>query len=424
MQSLLLCCLRHRTNETIIKEVFHLVNFLISQGVYALLFLYVAFSDSVLRFLTSVLHASIPSSCFQSLCTILHHCLLRSSVYFELSFHILEAPLSSFSSLLYLMSSYSSLNCQLSICSLLSLSLDYSPWYIPLIESGLYIQLHQCVNSLPQSIQTSLMRILHSCGEIGLEEQLDAPGMTLPLCQLFIHQLSTAESPIEYDVYCVYRYVQEHQVDSSSLWLMLENLSQTLSRWSIFSKLFHFVLIHFPPSSDATLVYLLDTIKRRNGCIESKTTSYLLSHSQYNHVNSCLATHFHFTSSTISLIAFIQLSPLDVAEEVTESHHKGPLCNELPNQWLLDVLDRGENEEELPENVKCQIRGVLRQFLQSSEISVLSPLHSLIKEHSEVARLCLVWVPSLPSLLVSHWDESAARILLETLARVCENEQV
>ena len=141
-------------------------------------------------------------------------------------------------------------------------------------------------------------------------------------------------------------------------------------------------------------------------------------------MNSCLATHFHFTSSTISLIAFIQLSPLDVAEEVTESHHKGPLCNELPNQWLLDVLDRGENEEELPENVKCQIRGVLRQFLQSSEISVLSPLHSLIKEHSEVARLCLVWVPSLPSLLVSHWDESGARILLETLARVCENEQV
>ena len=113
---------------------------------------------------------------------------------------------------------------------------------------------------------------------------------------------------------------------------------------------------------------------------------------------------------------------MDVAEEVTESHHKGALCNELPNQWLLDVLDRGENEEELAENVKCQIRGILRQFLQSSEISVLFPLHSLMKEHSEVARLCLVWVPSLPSLLVSHWDEPAARILLETLARVCENE--
>lgn len=85
MQSLLLCCLRHRTNETILKEVFHLVNILISHGIDSYSVLYQAFSDSVLRFLSSVLHASIPPSCFQSLCAIIHHCLLRSSVYLNWS---------------------------------------------------------------------------------------------------------------------------------------------------------------------------------------------------------------------------------------------------------------------------------------------------------------------------------------------------
>ena len=344
-------------------------------------------------------------------------------MYLHWSCPVLEAPLSYFSSLLYSLSSYSSLDCQSSICSLLSLSIDYSSWYIPLIESGLYIQLHQCVNSLPSSLQTSVVNVLQGCGEIGLKQQLNASGMTPTLCQLFIHQLSTTESPIEYDVYCVSRFVQDHQVDSSSMWLMLENLSQTLNHWSVFAQLFHFVIIHFPPSSTSTLVYLIDTIKRRNGFLESKTVSYLLSHCKCIRGNSRLASSFHFTSSTVSYLVFIQINPLDMGEVVLESPSQGALCDEIPYQWLLDLLDRNESGEILTENRKCQIRDVLRQFIQSSQLSVLSPLFEWLKEYPAVAPLCLRWLPSLPSLLVSQWDQVDARRLLEALALICKDKR-
>lgn len=328
--------------------------------------------------------------------------------------------MSYFSSLLYSLASYSSLDCQYSICSLLSLSLDYSSWYIPLIESGLYIQLHQCVNSLALSLQNSVMNTLRGCGEIGLKQQLNASGMTPTLCQLFIHQLSTTESPIEYDIYCVYRFVQDHQIDSSSMWLMLENVSQRLNHWSVFAQLFHFVIIHSPPSSMSTLAYLIETIKRRKGFLEAKTVSYLLSHCICTLGNSHVASVFHFTHSTISSLSFIQLNPLDMAEVVAESPSQGALCDEIPYQWLLNVLDRNESEGILTENLKCQIRNVLRQFMQSTQLADLSSLLDWLKEEPAVAPLCLRWLPSLPSLLVSQWDQVDARRLLEALARVCK----
>ena len=43
-----------------------------------------------------------------------------------------------------------------------------------------------------------------------------------------------------------------------------------------------------------------------------------------------------------------------------------------------------------------------------------------LKEEPAVAPLCLRWLPSLPSLLVSQWDQVDARRLLEALARVCK----
>lgn len=262
------------------------------------------------------------------------------------------------------------------------------------------------------------MNTLRGCGEIGLKQQLNASGMTPTLCQLFIHQLSTTESPIEYDIYCVYRFVQDHQIDSSSMWLMLENVSQRLNHWSVFAQLFHFVIIHSPPSSMSTLAYLIETIKRRKGFLEAKTVSYLLSLCICTLGNSHVASVFHFTHSTISSLSFIQLNPLDMAEVVAESPSQGALCDEIPYQWLLNVLDRNESEGILTENLKCQIRNVLRQFMQSTQLADLSSLLDWLKEEPAVAPLCLRWLPSLPSLLVSQWDQVDARRLLEALARV------
>ena len=335
---------------------------------------------------------------------------------------MIDAPLSSFSSLLYSLSSYSSLECQSSICSLLSLSIDYSSWYIPLIESGLYIQLHQCVDSLPPSLHTSIMRILQNCGDIGLKQQMNASAMTTTLCQLLVYQLSTTESPIEYDLYCVYQFVKVHSYDVSSLWSMLEKLSQTLHQWSIYSQLFHFVIIHSPPST-STLLCILDTLNRRHAVLEAETGSYLLTHCSGHVTKLSIVSSIHFNHSTMKYLTLIQHRPLEIGEVISESISQGTLGDEVPYQWLSDHLDGCELDDNLTDSLKCQIRDVLCQFIQSSQLSVLSPLIDWMRVYPAVGGLCLHWLPSLPLLLVTQWDQTNARVLLESLTRVCEKEK-